>query len=368
MALDKSDPLRLGAAGIVEIIGEAIEAANREVGTVNVLIAGDTGVGKSTLINTVFHGRFATTGQGEPVTRETRKITKEGFPLAIFDTRGLELDEYEEILSDLKEYVLQQNKRPDAGDHIHVAWMCFAEDSRRVENADVELHKMLGEHMPVVGVITKARSDQGFRAVVQRLLPGLSNVVRVRALDEILDDGHRMPPYGLDDLVEVTAELIPEALHSAFATAQKVKLQLKRNSAHNAVKIAAGASAIAGASPIPFSDAASLVPIQIGMLVRISKVFGVDLTEKFLRTLAFAVFGTSATTLAGRAVVSTLLKLFPGVGTVAGAAIAATTAAALTTSLGELYIAVLVTLTEDSDGVPSADDIEREFKNRLATS
>lgn len=35
----------------------------------NVLIAGGTGVGKSTLINSVFHGRMAATGQGKPVTK-----------------------------------------------------------------------------------------------------------------------------------------------------------------------------------------------------------------------------------------------------------------------------------------------------------
>lgn len=353
------------ALNLLEEIQKAIKAANQEIGTVNILIAGDTGVGKSTLINAVFHGQFATTGQGEPVTMTTRKITKKGYPLAIFDTRGLELEEYDEILSDLKSYVLTQKGKPDAADHIHVAWMCMAEDSRRVEKADEELHKMLSEHMPVIGVITKARSDQGFRSDVQRLLPRLKQVVRVRALGEVLDDGHRMHPHGLNDLVAVTSELVPEALRRAFAAAQQVDLDLKKTNANIIIATAVTASVGAGASPIPFSDAALLVPIQIGMLVSISKVFGVSVTKDFLRTLVFAILGTSATTIAGRAAVSALLKLFPGLGTAAGAAIAATTAAALTTSLGKLYITVLVKLTGDADRVPSADEIEQEFKRQL---
>jgi len=49
---------------------------------VNILIAGRTGVGKSTLINAVFQGNFATTGQGRPVTQSTREIKKEGIPLS----------------------------------------------------------------------------------------------------------------------------------------------------------------------------------------------------------------------------------------------------------------------------------------------
>jgi predicted GTPase len=53
---------------IGEIIENAINKAERDRGEVNILIAGKTGVGKSTLINAVFQGNFATTGQGKPVT------------------------------------------------------------------------------------------------------------------------------------------------------------------------------------------------------------------------------------------------------------------------------------------------------------
>ena len=55
-------------------LSKAFEKAQRDLGKVNVLIAGCTGVGKSTLINSVFQGRLAATGQGEPVTQTTRLI------------------------------------------------------------------------------------------------------------------------------------------------------------------------------------------------------------------------------------------------------------------------------------------------------
>ena len=64
------DNIDLGAT-----IKQALEEALRERGHVNILIAGRTGVGKSTLINAVFQGNLATTGQGKPVTQETREIT-----------------------------------------------------------------------------------------------------------------------------------------------------------------------------------------------------------------------------------------------------------------------------------------------------
>ena len=87
---------RFDSEDILSMIERYIREATHEIGTVNILIAGRTGVGKSTLINEVFQGRLATTGQGKPVTRETRRFTKKGVPLATYDTRGLELKEYKQ--------------------------------------------------------------------------------------------------------------------------------------------------------------------------------------------------------------------------------------------------------------------------------
>ena len=84
-----------GFVDLLEIVKKALEEAERDFGKINVLIAGRTGVGKSTLINSVFRGSLATTGQGEPVTQTTRLLSKQGVPLAIWDTRGLEMADIE---------------------------------------------------------------------------------------------------------------------------------------------------------------------------------------------------------------------------------------------------------------------------------
>ena len=356
-----------GSEDILAMISQSMEEAERKIGRFNVLIAGRTGVGKSTLINEVFQGKLAATGQGRPVTRETREYTKKGVPLAIYDTRGVELKEYREIIDELMQFVADRNREADAERHIHVAWVCVSEDGRRVEEGEIELHRRLAEYMPVLGVVTKARSDQGFGAEVQRLLPEAVNVVRVRALREGFDDSDvTLPPMGLDRLVEATAEIIPEAAQKAFAAAQKASVDLKKKAAHRVVIGAAAVAAAAGASPIPFSDAALLVPIQIGMLAAISASFGVELSKAFFRTLVAAMAGTTGATFAGRAIVSNLLKFIPGVGSVAGGAISATTAAGLTTALGELYIVVLAKLSDDAGGgTLSPDDIADEFKRSL---
>ena len=352
---------------ILAMISHSIEEAEQKIGRFNILIAGRTGVGKSTLINEVFHGRLAKTGQGRPVTQETREYTKKGIPLTIYDSRGLELKEYREITEKLMQFVNCRNKEADPHRHIHVAWLCVSEDSRRVEDAEIELHRRLAEYMPVLGVVTKARSDQGFKAEVQGWLKEAVNVVRVRALSERFDDSTViLPPMGLKELVEATAEIIPEAAQRAFAAAQKASIDLKRKAAHKVVVTAAAAATTAGASPIPFSDAALLVPIQVAMLAGISATFGIELSKGLFRTLIAAMAGSTGATFVGRAIVSNLLKFVPGVGSVAGGVISATTAGGLTTALGELYIAALAKLSKDAGGEAlSPDDIADEFKRSL---
>ena len=273
---------------------------------------------------------------------------------------------YKETIAELEQLIIKRSKESDAKRHIHVAWLCIHEDGRRVEDAEIELHKTLAKYMPVLGIITKSRADQGFRAEVQRLLPESKNVVRVRALAEELDEGHVLAPMGLTDLVELTADVIPVSFQRAFAAAQKASVKQKKNVARGVVGVSATSAAAAGASPIPFSDAVILVQIQIGMLAGISSTFGLDLSRAFLSTLVAAAAGATGATFTGRLIVSNLLKFFPGPGTAAGDAISAVTAFTLTTALGELYIATLVALFTDSGGeAPSSEDIVREFKRRL---
>jgi predicted GTPase len=106
---------------IGELLKKALEEAMRERGHANVLIAGRTGVGKSTLINSVFQGNLATTGQGRPVTENTREITKEGIPLSIFDTRGLEMTDFAGTMKQLKSFLSDRHNDRDQKKHIHVA-------------------------------------------------------------------------------------------------------------------------------------------------------------------------------------------------------------------------------------------------------
>src|ERR1700685_2675737 len=112
-----------------------LKDAVRKRGRVNLLVAGKTGVGKSTLINAVFQGNFASTGQGRPATRNTRKIKKKGVPLYIFDTRGLELDRFLESLEELEDLICGLAQSEDPNEHMPYPWVCIPEAGSTVEGA-----------------------------------------------------------------------------------------------------------------------------------------------------------------------------------------------------------------------------------------
>ncbi|WP_374555103.1 YcjF family protein [Aquitalea pelogenes] len=330
-----------------DAIEVAIGEATKGLGRVNVVTVGKTGVGKSTLINTVFRGEFAKTGSGKPVTQKIVEITKPGHPLTIIDTKGLEVADYASTKGELDELIRERSGSDDQNRHIHVAWLCIQEGSDRVEDAEVELCNTIADAgIPVVVVLTKSRKNKEFSNNAKKLLARASNIVCVRAIAEHIEElDATLPPTGLDSLIDATLELLPEAQKRAYANALSTRirrgLEVKKRQAEKEVNIAAGLAATAGATPIPFSDAVVLVPIQVGMLAKIGVTFGMEISTAALTTIVTSVLGASAATLAGRAIVSGLLKLIPVVGSVAGGAVAGTTAALITKALGNAYVSAL---------------------------
>ena len=277
--------------------------------------------------------------------------------------------DFSETLGELEKLVSERTRSNDSNQHIHVAWVCIMEDSRRVEQADEELVKMLTDrNIPIIAVITKIRSkksDKGFRNEVIKLLPDVKNAVRVRALEEEDDDEKVFPTLGLDVLVDSTMEIVPEGLKRAFTAAQKVDIELKKTKSHKIVVGLALSAAGIGAAPIPFADAVMIVPIQVAMLAGISATFGLSIDESFFYTTIGSVISGVGGTLAGKAIAANLLKMLPGAGSVAGGVIAGATAGLLTTTIGDTYITVLVKLFKDNNGEqPKPEEVADAF-NKL---
>lgn len=316
----------------------------------NIIVAGKTGVGKSTLINQVFREKLADTGVGKPVTTHMRKYTKQGVPLTIYDTKGFELDSQtqDEVSNEIFDLIDRGAHSKDFNEAVHCIWYCISTASDRVEQAEIDWIKTLAERnrlseVPVIVILTKSYSKKNaaeMKKVIEDENLDVIQIIPVLAEDFVIDDDITIKAYNLDRLIDIMTEVLPEELLDSLHNVQIVNLEEKRKRAHAIVAAAATATAGEGAVPIPFSDSFLMIPTQVGMIAGITAVYGIEVNSGIILTIITSTLGAGGATFAGKAIVSGLLKLIPGAGSVAGGAISAATGAALTTAIGEIYIAI----------------------------
>ena len=361
-----------------KIAQEAINAIAEKINnlkTLNIIVAGKTGVGKSTLINAVFKDKLAETGMGKPVTSHIRKITKKGVPLAIFDTRGFELGK--EVQAEVKKEVVETISKglatQDINKAIHCIWYCINTASNRIEPEEIEWLRELSKdnqitQVPIIVVLTQSFSKKKAQEMRQTLLDenlDIIQVIPVLAEDYEIEDLGIAKSYGLDVLIKVMGEALPEELMETLQHVQIACLEEKKRRAQVAVATAAVAAAGEGAVPIPFSDCALLIPTQVSMIASITVIFGFEVNKSILTALLSSALGAGGATVLGKTIVTNLLKLIPGAGSVVGGAISAGTAGVITVALGEAYIGIMELVFK---GEMSIDEIgTKKGKETMAT-
>ncbi|MBR3016024.1 MAG: 50S ribosome-binding GTPase [Clostridia bacterium] len=343
-----------------------IERKMEDLKTLNLMILGKTGVGKSTLINALFGEKRVNTGLGRPVTTNIERIP--GDHLTIYDTPGLELGGDNSMSKLLSQVVDVINKQVDEGtldDAIHCILYCVSTPSHRFEDNEAEfinnLQVKIKTHNILIFIVLTQSFNKSDSAALKEYIVSLhlkiKAIVPVLAATYYVDEDYTAKPRGVAELAQLISEAIPESVRDTFAAIQCANLDLKKQKARAIVGAAAAGAAAIGAVPIPFSDAVLLVPEQIGMLSGITAAFGIPVDKAALSAILSATIGPGCLTLLGKSIVTNLVKLIPGAGSFVGGAISAATAAALTSALGEAYIVIM---TRVAQGVISPEYIKTQ--------
>ena len=332
---------------------------------INILLMGASGVGKSSLVNSFFGIEIAKTGDGVPQTQHLEKFVYEDKGLILWDTKGIEAADYQNTLADLRKALDNAKKEAISSRSLdglpHIAWLCIKEPSKRIEEREIELVKLVAEYnIPVIVVFTQTQFESGDAFVEEAknifnqagcLSTIKDRYARVNSVSYTLMGGAvTIPVTGLDTLFELTETAFPEGSKNAkkaFEKAQAVNAEKKLaailDSCSTKIHIAAAAAGTAGASPIPGSDAPIIAAIQATLIYTINSEFELDEDLKNSAAIATGILGVTALAQIGKTVVSNLLKFIPVAGTLIGGAVSASTAVALTEALGHAYVKTLST-------------------------
>ena len=195
--------------------------------------------------------------------------------------------------------------------------------------------------MPIIVVLTQAcpkTKGKQMQTLVEKENLDIIKVIPVLAQDMDFDGEYVAKAYGLDQLVDIMSEALPEELQDTLQNVQKASLKSKKKRSRAVVAAASAVAFGEGFIPIPFSDAVVLIPTQITMIASITTNFGMSISKSVIMSFISSTIGTAGTTILGKSMVSNLFKLIPGVGTGVGGMISGSTASLLTTALGEAYI------------------------------
>lgn len=209
-----------------------------ELPVANIVVAGITGAGKSTLVNAVFGSEDAETGTGKAVTDHMEEYHPNGAPVCIWDTVGLELDaaKTEQSIRDIRKKIEEKAVGGNERECIHAIWYCINTGSNRFQSAEVTFIKRLHSlGVPFIIVLTQCQDIQSKIDLFEKAVRDEINEHGMSDIDivQICAKNYEtrlgvIESFGLDRLVQLTTDKMPDFLTTSFLAAQNVCKENKR--------------------------------------------------------------------------------------------------------------------------------------------
>ena len=346
----------------------------------NVLVIGNSGVGKSTLINAVLGEEKATTGWGNSGTTDHLEIYEnDEIPFRIIDSVGFEPSFFKKkkAIDAVKKWSKNSAKNGNEDSKIDIIWFCVEGTSRKLFPDTIKSLSSataMWESVPVIVAITKSYSEperkinvemvQNAFAKQKRYSKNLKKVIPVVAQDYVINDSLYVEPVGITELIEATNNFLPEGKKAADDDIYHYKIKRKKALAQGIVGTATTAGSVIGAIPISVADAPLLSGIEAGEITALARLYEIPKGEKSKQLMGTIIEAGTASAAAKGAI--SVLKSIPGVNLVAGV-LNAVIAGCFVAAIGEASIYIFEQVYLGKKTAEDIDWITKVIESKLST-
>lgn len=254
---------------LVEHFKHSWSSVTKSLKRPNVLLAGITGVGKSSVVNSIFGCSMAAEGTGKPITQNFQKFERDDKAVVVYDSKGLETGNIDEFVEQTQGFFEEHRytKKKKAENCIHVIWYVINSASCRIQPSEERLWREVFNTAPLVFILNKSDiSSEEDRATLREVIEGMnlpnlvgiyncrtqkfahavappkclncgSDDLMVRAKKKMWkcgdcdQDGTMVYTTGLEEVIAATIKVLPMVAREAFISAQTVSFSTKEERA-----------------------------------------------------------------------------------------------------------------------------------------
>ena len=361
----------------------------RDIPILNLLVAGKTGVGKTTLVNTMFGVTVGKVDVGHPVTTKIERHEVPNYPFVVYDVQGFELSNTEDIITSIRDKVTDTQAIRDEKYMIHAILYCIEHVGARIEDKEeIFIRQLASEYkVPMFLIFTKAfmvdRTNPTSDPFISRIKSmGLPVVGYYPVVCEKFSNT-TVEPFGVPELMNDFFDRIGPLIGPYREQLQRVKLKIKHDKAVNWVWTYAAGNFAIGTFVPAIADIPALSIVETTMVVHLVGILydGVDMERKdAIVSSLTACVGPLLASFAGTLAFSEVTKLISYVAAVlslgvgAGLTIAAqvaggVVAAGITVAMGRTFITMVEQILEGKiqpgniNSAAFAEQMKKDYKD-----